>query len=99
MPLKKGASKDVVSHNISELVRSGRTPAEAVAIALHNADQTKNYADGGQVDDGSQGSGKPDKDDTKNKTLGSLIGYPGSDSGKSSDQKDKKAYADGGDVH
>lgn len=37
MPLKKGKSKAVVSSNIRELRRSGRTHKQAVAIALSQA--------------------------------------------------------------
>ena len=37
MPLDKGKSKKVVSRNISELVHSGRTQKQAIAIALNNA--------------------------------------------------------------
>ena len=37
MPLKKGHSKKVVSENIAELVRSGRDPKQAAAIAYDKA--------------------------------------------------------------
>lgn len=37
MPLIKGSSDDIVSSNISELRKSGRPEAQAVAIALHTA--------------------------------------------------------------
>ena len=33
MPLKKGKSKKAFSYNVSELVKSGRPPKQAVAIA------------------------------------------------------------------
>lgn len=37
MPLKKGKSDKVISENIAELVRSGRSRDQAVAIAYSNA--------------------------------------------------------------
>lgn len=37
MPLKKGKSKEVIAFNIRELKASGRTQAQALAIALRNA--------------------------------------------------------------
>jgi len=41
MPLKSGSSKKTISSNISELVRSGRKPAQAIAIAYSNAGKSK----------------------------------------------------------
>jgi hypothetical protein len=37
MPLKKGSSKETISKNIGELVRSGRPKKQAVAIAMDTA--------------------------------------------------------------
>lgn len=37
MPLLEGSSREVVSHNIRELVHSGRPQKQAVAIALKKA--------------------------------------------------------------
>jgi len=41
MPLKRGKSKKVIKANIHELVKSGRPPKQAVAIALRNAGASK----------------------------------------------------------
>jgi len=41
VPLKKGRGKKVISANISELVRSGRSKKQAVAIALSSAGKSK----------------------------------------------------------
>jgi hypothetical protein len=42
MPLKSGKSKKVISENISELVHSGRSQKQAVAIAYSNTKKGKN---------------------------------------------------------
>jgi len=47
MPLKPGKSKEVISHNIHEMVKAGHPHDQAVAAALHNA----NYAEGGPVEE------------------------------------------------
>lgn len=41
MPIKKGKSKEVVSANIRELVKSGMKGKQAVAVALESAGATK----------------------------------------------------------
>lgn len=41
MPLKKGYSKKTISKNTGELVRSGRDPKQAAAIAYSIARQAK----------------------------------------------------------
>lgn len=37
MPLKRGSSRKVISENIGELIRSGRKPSQAAAIAYSEA--------------------------------------------------------------
>lgn len=41
MPLKKGSSKKTISENISELVHSGRSKKQAIAIAMKKADKSR----------------------------------------------------------
>lgn len=40
-PLKKGSSKKTVSTNISELVHSGRSQKQSIAIAMKKAGKSK----------------------------------------------------------
>ena len=40
-PLRKGKSKKTISSNISELIRSGRDPKQAVAIAYEKAGKSR----------------------------------------------------------
>lgn len=44
MPLKRGRSQKTVSSNIKTEVAAGRPQKQAVAIALHEADQSKEHA-------------------------------------------------------
>ena len=41
MPLKKGNNKKTISSNIKELMHTGRSQKQAVAIALSNARKKK----------------------------------------------------------
>ena len=50
MPLIKSASKEAVSSNIKELVKSGRKPKQAIAIALAHQRQMKHMSEGGLVE-------------------------------------------------
>lgn len=50
MPLKAGHSHEVIQDNITELVRSGRNPKQAVAMAIAEAQKHKGMASGGLVE-------------------------------------------------
>lgn len=41
MPLEKGSSKEAISNNISKEEDAGKPHDQAVAIALHTADEAK----------------------------------------------------------
>lgn len=41
MPLQKGSSKKKISANIAELIRSGKKPSQAAAIAYENAGKAR----------------------------------------------------------
>lgn len=41
MPLQKGKSKSVISANISELRRTGRSEKQSIAIAMSEAGKSK----------------------------------------------------------
>lgn len=47
MPLEKGKSKDVIGHNISEMIKAGHPQDQAIAAAMHEARQAR--AHGGKV--------------------------------------------------
>lgn len=59
MPLKKGYSRDVVSHNIQEMMRSGHPQKQAIAAALSTARKYKKMATGGLVNDDFDEAGSP----------------------------------------
>lgn len=44
MPLEKGSSRATISHNISELVHSGREQKQAIAIAMKTAGKARDAA-------------------------------------------------------
>jgi len=37
MPLQSGKSQEVISHNISEMIKSGHPREQAIAAALHKS--------------------------------------------------------------
>lgn len=41
MPLRKGSSREVISENIRELIKTGKPRDQAVAIAYRKAGKTK----------------------------------------------------------
>jgi hypothetical protein len=41
MPLEKGSSKEVISHNIEEMVNHGHPQKQAIAAAYSNAGKSK----------------------------------------------------------
>jgi len=41
MPLKRGKSQEIISKNIKELMATGRTREQAIAIALRKAGKPK----------------------------------------------------------
>lgn len=41
MPLEKGKSKEVVSHNIKEEMKAGKAQKQAIAIAMSKAGKPK----------------------------------------------------------
>lgn len=46
MPLKKGASKAVISHNVREMLASGHPHDQAVAAALNTAEKVRKTGTG-----------------------------------------------------
>jgi hypothetical protein len=63
MPLLPGKSKKTISHNITEMIKSGHPKDQAVAASFSNAGK---YYDGAEI--------KPDKDSDYFKNLKKLMG-------------------------
>lgn len=61
MALKQGTSQEVVSENIRELVRSGKSPKSAIAIALTRKHKYSQMGDGGFVEGESEGEVPPEE--------------------------------------
>lgn len=72
MPMKKGHSPEIVSHNIKEMIKAGHPAKQAVAASLASARKYKKMAMGGMMMDSDQ-----DQRNDKTDTLGEAIGYPG----------------------
>lgn len=53
MPLKSGSSKEIISSNIAELVKSGRPQNQAIAIAYQKAGKSKKMSEGGEAKESS----------------------------------------------
>lgn len=56
MPLAKGHSREIISSNIKEMVKSGRPAKQAIAASLAMARKSKKMAMGGMVDDEDDGT-------------------------------------------
>ncbi len=66
MPLKKGYSQEVISHNIKEMVKAGHPQRQAIAASLANARKHKKaMAQGGMVE-------APDSDGDAEATLAAM---------------------------
>lgn len=67
MPLKKGHSREVISHNIKEMIKAGHPQKQAIAASLANARKYKKMADGGMVvsEDMDEGLGTTDSQDAE----------------------------------
>ena len=58
MPLEPGSSREVIGHNIEEMVKAGHPQKVSVAAALSNADR-KNDEPGGPLDGTNEQSQMP----------------------------------------
>lgn len=77
MPLKKGFSPEVVSGNIKELVRSGRKPKQAVAIALANKRKFKKMSQGGVMEEEQDHDPETYGMVPEERSMGGSMGYDG----------------------
>jgi len=44
-PLEKGSSREVISHNIGEMVRAGHPQKQAIAAAMRSAGKSRSRSD------------------------------------------------------
>jgi len=68
MPLLKGKSKEIISHNIAEMVKSGHPQKQAIAASFANAKKS-NMSEGGRV------KSKEEKDKDHYKKLKEMMGF------------------------
>lgn len=69
MPLKHGHSRDVISFNVKEMMKSGHPQKQAIAAALSSARKAKKMYKGGLVNDDFGPAGTPKPVDSGNEDM------------------------------